>query len=85
MGIITMVMLFLSPVFYPLSALPPRLQLVFYLNPLTFIIEESRDVLLFGELPNWLGLLVYSLVGLGVAWAGFWWFQRTRNGFADVV
>jgi lipopolysaccharide transport system permease protein len=84
-GIITMIMLFLSPVFYPLSALPPRLQLVFYLNPLTFIIEESRKVLLFGDFPNWLGLLAYSLIGIGVAWAGFWWFQKTRRGFADVV
>jgi lipopolysaccharide transport system permease protein len=84
-SIVTMVMLFLSPVFYPLSALPPRLQLMFYLNPLTFIIEESRKVLLFGQLPNWTGLLVYALIGAGVAWAGFWWFQKTRRGFADVV
>jgi lipopolysaccharide transport system permease protein len=84
-GIITMVMLFLSPVFYPLSALPPRLQLAFYLNPLTFVIEESRKVLLFGQFPSWLGLFVYSFVGIAVAWMGFWWFQKTRRGFADVV
>jgi lipopolysaccharide transport system permease protein len=84
-GIITMLMLFLSPVFYPLSALPPRLQVAFYLNPLTFIIEESRKVLLLGHLPSWLGLVVYTVIGLTVAWSGFWWFQRTRNGFADVV
>ena len=85
MSIVTMVMLFLSPVFYPLSALPPRLQLVFFANPLTFIIEESRKVLLFGQLPNWSGLVVYALIGMTVAWAGFWWFQKTRRGFADVV
>jgi lipopolysaccharide transport system permease protein len=84
-SIVTMIMLFLSPVFYPLSALPPRVQLVFYLNPLTFIIEESRKVMLFGQLPNWAGLFVYGLIGASVAWAGFWWFQKTRRGFADVV
>jgi lipopolysaccharide transport system permease protein len=84
-GIITMVMLFLSPVFYPLSALPPRLQIAFYFNPLTFMIEESRKVLIYGELPNWAGLAVYAAIALAIAWCGFWWFQKTRRGFADVL
>jgi len=84
-SIITMVMLFLSPVFYPLSSLPPRLQIAFYVNPLTFMIEESRKVLLLGQLPSWGGLLVYTVVAVTVAWLGFWWFQKTRRGFADVV
>lgn len=84
-GIVTTVMLFLAPVFYPLASLPNRLQLALYLNPLTFIIEESRRVLLFGELPHWGGLLIYTSIGAAVAWGGFWWFQKTRRGFADVV
>ncbi|MBK1644894.1 sugar ABC transporter permease [Thiocapsa imhoffii] len=84
-GIITTVMLFLAPIFYPISILPPRLQAFFYLNPLTFVIEEGRKVLLFGQMPNWWGWLLYSTISLSVAFAGFWWFQKTRKGFADVV
>lgn len=84
-GMFTSVLLFVSPVFYPVSALPHKMQLVVMLNPLTLIIEESRKVLLFGEMPNWTGLGVYSLVGMAVAWIGFWWFQKTRKGFADVL
>jgi lipopolysaccharide transport system permease protein len=84
-GIVTMIMLFLAPVFYPITTLPKALQIAFYLNPLTFVIEESRKVLLFGELPNIFGLVIYSAVCILTCWAGFWWFQRTRNGFADVV
>jgi len=42
-------------------------------------------VLLFGQLPDWGGLGFYLAVSLGVAWGGFWWFQKTRKGFADVV
>lgn len=84
-GLVTSVLLFVSPVFYPVSALPPRMQSFVVWNPLTLIIEESRKVLLFGELPNWLGLFQYSLFSLFVAWAGFWWFQKTRKGFADVL
>jgi len=84
-GILTTAMLFLSPVFYPLSALPEQYQTLLHLNPLTFIIEQSRRVLLFGQLPNWTGLLLYAAVSLTIAWIGYWWFQRTRKGFADVL
>ena len=84
-GIITTVMLFLAPVFYPVSALPTQYQLWIRLNPLTFIIEEARNVLIWGRLPQWQGLMISFLVSLLIAWAGFWWFQKTRKGFADVV
>ena len=84
-GIVTTVMLFLSPVFYPVSALPEQYQPLLRLNPLTFVIEEGRKVLLFGQLPDWGGWALYLAISLCVAWAGFWWFQRTRKGFADVV
>ena len=84
-GLITSVMLFVSPVFYPISTLPHKMQLIVMLNPLTLIIEESRKVLLFGEMPNWSALGVYSIVSVVVLWIGFWWFQKTRKGFADVL
>jgi lipopolysaccharide transport system permease protein len=84
-GIITTVMMFLAPVFYPISALPKQFQPWIMANPLTFIIEQTRAVLLAGRLPDWHGLLFYSLVSGIVAWAGFWWFQKTRKGFADVI
>jgi lipopolysaccharide transport system permease protein len=47
-GIITTLLLFLAPVFYPLSALPPVFQHIVMINPLTFIIEESRKVIIWG-------------------------------------
>ena len=84
-GMFTSVLLFVSPVFYPTSTLPSKMHSLVMLNPLTLIIEESRKVLLFGEMPNWMGLGVYSLVAMTVAWVGFLWFQKTRKGFADVL
>lgn len=84
-GIFTTVLLFLSPVFYPVSALPSAYQHLLLLNPLTFVIEEARSVLIWGQLPNWTGWVVYFSVSLVLAWAGFWWFQKTRKGFADVL
>jgi lipopolysaccharide transport system permease protein len=84
-GILTMILLFLSPVFYPSSVLPEPYRSVLQLNPLTFIIEQSREVVIWGNLPNWGGLAVSLAAGIAVAMAGLWWFQQTRKGFADVL
>lgn len=84
-GMITTVLMFLSPVFYPLSALPEKYQDWLRLNPLTFIIEEARQVMVFGQLPNFTGWAVYLAASCLIAWLGFAWFQKTRKGFADVL
>jgi lipopolysaccharide transport system permease protein len=84
-GIVTTVMLFLAPVFYPISALPEPYRPILYLNPLTFVIEEGRRVLLSGDLPDWGGWAVYLGISVFLAWAGFSWFQKARKGFADVL
>jgi lipopolysaccharide transport system permease protein len=84
-GIITTVLMFLSPVFYPVTAIPERFRPFIMANPLTFIIEQAREVLIWGHLPNWLGLGIYTLAATVVAAAGYAWFQKTRKGFADVL
>jgi lipopolysaccharide transport system permease protein len=84
-GIITTVMLFLAPIFYPITALPEEIRPWIMANPLTFIIEEARKVLILGRMPHWAGLGVYTFAATAVAWAGFAWFQKTRKGFADVL
>ena len=84
-GVITTVLLFLSPIFYPASILPEPYQSILYMNPLTFVIEQARDVLMWGVAPNWYGLLIAYVIGLLIAWLGFAFFQKTRQGFADVL
>jgi len=84
-GIITTVLMFLSPVFYPVTAVPERFRVFIMANPLTFIIEQAREVLIWGHLPNWMGLGIYTLAATVFAWIGYVWFQKTRKGFADVL
>lgn len=84
-SLLTTMLLFLSPVFYPLSALPETFRPFILANPLTFIIEQTRHVAIDGQLPDWGGLSVYLLGALVIAWLGFAWFQKTRKGFADVL
>jgi lipopolysaccharide transport system permease protein len=84
-GVFTLILMFVSPVFYPISALPERYQHWLYLNPLTLIIEDGRNTLVFGRLPHFAAEAALLAASLVIAWAGFAWFQKTRRGFADVV
>ena len=84
-GIATTVLMFLSPIFYSISAIPEKYRSLILLNPLTIIIEQVRNVLIWGKVPNLTILAIYFLVAALIAWLGFTWFQKTRKGFADVL
>lgn len=84
-GIITTILLFISPVFFPVASVPQQFQTWIKLNPLTFVIEAGRNILIFGRTFDWNVWIWYAVGGFAVAWVGFWWFQKARRGFADVV
>jgi len=84
-GFIAMMLLFMSPVFYPVSAVPPAWRWIIAINPIATFIEETRGALLFGVWPRSVPLAAMWCVGLATASLGFFWFQRTRKGFADVL
>ncbi|MFD0739044.1 ABC transporter permease [Lysobacter koreensis] len=84
-GVLATAMLFLSSAIVPVQTLPVHYQRIFELNPLTFIIDQAREVAYWGRLPDWQGLLLYAVGALLFAYAGFAVFQKTRRGFADVL
>lgn len=84
-GVVVTTLMFLSPVFYPASALPESFRHLLYINPLTPVIEMTREVLFWGNMPNFPMLAIYWLATGFIAWLGFAWFQKTRKGFADVL
>lgn len=84
-NVLTTLLLFGCPIFYSMSQLPEQFQQLLYLNPLTFIVIQMRQIVLFGGLPHWAGLAAYTLVSVLVAWICFLIFQKARRGFADVI
>lgn len=78
-------LMFLSPVFYPMEALPAWMQPWMAVNPLSLPITQTRRVLLEGAWPDWGALGVHALACLATAVVGAAWFHRVRKGFADVV
>ena len=78
-------LLFLTPIFYSAEAAPPRLQKMLMLNPLTFVVEQFRLVLYYGQRPALKGLLVYFVLASLFAWLSLVLFRRLRPSFADMV
>ncbi|MFW0758502.1 ABC transporter permease [Pseudomonas sp. H11T01] len=84
-GVAITMLMFLSGIFYSVSSLPVEYQELLKINPLVPIIEQARDVLIWGKKPDYLLLFSYLGGSLVSAWLGFVWFQKTRKGFADVL
>lgn len=84
-GVITTLLLFLSPIFYPLVALPEAFRPLMQMNPLTNIVEQTRDVMIWGKSIDWFDWSLQTVLSALVAWLGFAWFRKTRKGFADVL
>jgi lipopolysaccharide transport system permease protein len=84
-GLLNLILMFMSPIFYSTSAVPERYRGVFRLNPLVTILEQVRMVL-FRPVPlDWIHLAIYGAAGWIVFWMGYLWFGSLRKGFADVV
>nr|WP_209768585.1 ABC transporter permease [Azospirillum rugosum] len=84
-SVLVTILMFISPIFYPVSAIPEAYRPIIQLNPLTLLLEGARDVLFWGTVPNPLEWLLSTAVAYGIAWLGFAWFMKTRKAFADVV
>jgi len=84
-GVMTTVLMFLSPIFYPISALPEEYQSFMQISPLTNVIEQAREVMIWGKGIDWVDWSEQLLISAMVAWLGFVWFQKTRKGFSDVL
>jgi lipopolysaccharide transport system permease protein len=84
-NLVTTILMFLSPVFYSVASLPPEYRPFIYANPLAFIIEQARNVLIWGTMPDWSMLGIHSVASAIICWLGFAWFQKTRKGFSDVL
>jgi ABC-type polysaccharide/polyol phosphate export permease len=83
--VVVQLWLFLTPVMYPLNAVPAGLRKLFLMNPMTGIVESFRRTLALGRGPE-LELLLPALIGtLIVIVLGWWYFGATEGRFADVI
>ena len=78
-------LMFLSPIFFPISAMPPRWQPLLKINPLAQIIEQTRRVAVQGLQPSWIYLFVGIVCGIITCEISLRIFKKSKNAFADVI
>jgi lipopolysaccharide transport system permease protein len=78
-------LLFMTPIFYPVTRIPEKFRFLFLFNPLAVIVQEMRNVLLYNKWPDWWLLGIATVFSLIVFQFGYIWFMKTKRGFADVL
>jgi lipopolysaccharide transport system permease protein len=75
----------LTPIYYPENMIPERFAWAVNLNPMAPLIRSYRRILLEGRMPDWRGLMITLVFALICFIFGYWWFERTKKAFADVL
>lgn len=85
LSVVVRMLFFLTPIFYPLSAIPSNVRFLLYLNPLTFIVNHFRRVALWGQMPDWLEFFGITAGAMVICLLGYIWFMKSKKTFADVI
>lgn len=84
-GVVSTVALFLTPIFYPIEALPEAYRALLVWNPITLPVIQLRELMLWGRPIQWGHWAISLIISASVCQIGYWWFQKSRRGFADVL
>lgn len=84
-GVLIMLLMFCSPVFYSVSAVPEDFRIFFHINPIATTIEMARQVSIFGTIPTFSNFIVPLAFSSIIAIFGYFFFMKSKKGFADVL
>ncbi|WP_000657666.1 ABC transporter permease [Vibrio mimicus] len=84
-GLISTIAIFASPVLFPMENVPDAYRNLLYLNPITLVVEQLREVIVLGQLPNLVNLTIYSGISIAILIVGIFWFKIVKKGFSDVL
>ncbi len=81
---IIQILMYASPIIYPISIIPQQYQIYAYLNPAAGAVSLVRAGL-FGTDVSALGVIISTFVAVALLAFGLWYFKRTEKGFADII
>jgi lipopolysaccharide transport system permease protein len=82
---LTQIWMYLSPVAYTATLIPPKWQVLYALNPMTGVINGFRWALLGKTDPDWMSLGISVAVTLVVLVSGLYFFRMTERTMVDVI
>lgn len=84
-GVVIQILFYVTPVFYPINAVPKAFQGIMRLNPLSVIVEDFRRAIMWGMQPDWPWFTVVTILSIIIAFSGYTWFIKCKKVFADVI
>lgn len=84
-GMLTTLLMFLSPIFFPVASAPETWRTLLMINPLAIFIEQTRNVLLLGTGPDIKSIIAMYFIGATAFCIGILSFKKLQQGFADVI
>jgi lipopolysaccharide transport system permease protein len=78
-------LMFLTPIFYPVTAVPEGLRFLFQLNPIAWSVEVFRQILIAGELPDSAEFAAHLVISVVLLWVTRRLFAHLAKGFSDVL
>jgi lipopolysaccharide transport system permease protein len=79
------VLMFVSAIFYPITAAPPVTRRLLALNPIALLVDAARQALFLDRPPSLFGFSMLALLGIVLAAAGYAFFLKAKPAFADVI
>lgn len=84
-NLFTQILFFMTPIFYPIEAVPEGYRWILQTNPLSLLVENTRALMLYGRIPEWRFCLISLVTALLLYQLGYVWFAKSKKGFADVL
>jgi lipopolysaccharide transport system permease protein len=84
-GVLTTMLFFLTPIFYPINAVPEPFRIFCRINPIAIFVEDARRVVLWGQFPDWSWFFFGMALSVAMLIFGFVWFMKSKKAFADVI
>jgi lipopolysaccharide transport system permease protein len=84
-SIIMQILFYLTPIIYPLEAVPARFRFLLLFNPLVPLIQAYRDIIVYNRMPDLLSLMISAVVSIAVLYAGYMFFKANERQLADLI
>lgn len=84
-GLVLLAWMFLTPIMYPESMVPKQFGFMLLLNPLAALVTSYRLVIIEGQQPDFVRLIILSFFIIAIFCTGYEFFGKAKTTFSDVV
>jgi ABC-2 type transport system permease protein len=81
--VLLQVLFYASPIIYPITAVPPKVQSMLYFNPMTLLIEHSRVVLIDNGIARFDHLLIFVAIFIPVIFLSLWYLRSASKNLIE--